>query len=142
MIKRQKVFFNCLLILAVMSKFVSGQNEIAKYDKFSDTLLIVNGEIISSDKIYMNRMDFVNSDTFRINQKGIIVASYSMTSFAIGKSIELESEMAVLTKAMKDAILNKQANYKFVSIKNINLQTKDGRLVHPSMSNLRIIFEN
>ncbi|MDA3894095.1 MAG: hypothetical protein PF517_20745 [Salinivirgaceae bacterium] len=121
---------------------ISQVNETRIYDIFQDTLLIINGKAIDSERILMKRLQVVEADTFEVNQKGIKVLGFTMTAFALGRSIELISQKPIFSKEMKDEILNKQTNFKFISIKNINLQTKDGRAVNPSLETIKIIFGN
>lgn len=131
----------CVFIFAFSGNIIA-QSTHEKFDIFTDTLLIINGKTIDEERVLMNRLEFIEADTFRINQKGLQISSFALTAFTLGKSIELISGEPILTKAMKDEILNKQAKYKFVSLKNIRLSTKDGRTVQPSTKTIKIIFEN
>lgn len=135
------LFFIIMLDSAVNDIF-SQNTELKKYDVFSDTLLIINDKTIDCERVLMNRKELFEADTFKINQKGLQIASFTMTAFALGYSIELFSSDPILTQAMRNEIINKQANFKFIYIKDINLQAKDGRIINPSINTIKIIFSN
>lgn len=138
MMKATKIMLLCVFIIGAFSSFAQS----SAYDIFSDTLLIINGKTVDKDRVLMDRHELIDADTIRVNQKGLSIKSFTLTAFALGKSVELISDKSVLTGAMKDEILNKEAKYKFVSLKNINLQTKDGRVVQPSTKTIKVIFDN
>ena len=129
-----------LILFSIIGKDVFTQE--LKFDKLLDTLLIINGQTISSERIMMNRVDVAKSDTIRANQDDLKVISFTMTALTLGHSIELVSDKPLFTGAMKNEILNKQWNYKFIYIKDINLQTVNGRVVSPSLKTVKIIFNN
>jgi len=87
-------------------------------------------------------MTLLEADTFRINQKGLKIVSFTMSAITLGHSIELITEKPILSSAMKDEILNKKHNYKFIYLKNINLQTREGIVISPSTKRIKIIFSN
>lgn len=136
-----KAFYSLFIFVLVVNIHSSIAQNNSAYDLFTDTLLIINSKTIDTDRLLMKRHELVDADSIRVNQKGMFVKSFTLTAFALGKSVELVSDQAVLTKAMKDEILNEQAKYKFVSLKNIILHTKDGREVQPSTKNVKVIFE-
>jgi len=114
----------------------------ADYDILSDTLIVINGQTIDSERIMMSRSSVVESDTFRVNKDDIKVVGFTMTALTLGHSIELVSDKPIFTVAMKNEILNKQWKYKFIYIKDINLQTVNGVVVSPSLKTVKIIFSN
>jgi hypothetical protein len=116
--------------------------DLKKYDIFLDTLLIINGKPIDSERVLMTRQEIMNADTFRVNQKGLDIVGFTMTALTLGHSVELTTDKAILSQAMKNEILNKHSNFKFIYIKDINLQAKDGRLVAPSLNEIKVIFSN
>jgi hypothetical protein len=116
--------------------------DLKKYDIFLDTLLIINGKPIDSERVLMTRQEIMNADTFRVNQKGLDIVGFTMTALTLGHSVELTTDKAILSQAMKSEILNKHSNFKFIYIKDINLQAKDGRLVAPSLNEIKVIFSN
>ncbi len=133
-----------ILFLLVLNTLVTHAqcDDKKEYDVFNDTLLVISDKNINTERIFMKREEIVNADTFRINQKGLTIVSFTMSAITLGNSVELVTDKPILSTAMRNEILNKQWNYKFIYIKNINLQTKDGRTVHPSMRTLKIIFSN
>ena len=140
-INRVVLFF--LVFLKVTTIHIYAQDEgLKKYDIFLDTLLIINGKPITTERILMTRQEIMNADTFRINQKGLTIVGFTMTALTLGHSVELTTDKTILSQAMKNEILNKQSNFKFIYIKDINLQAKDGRLVAPSLNEIKIIFSN
>jgi len=143
----KKFRISILLIFIVLAELsinnlFSQNTELKKYDVFSDTLLIINNKPIDCERILMNRKELFEADTFKINQKGLLIANFKMTAFALGYSVELYSDKPILSQAMRNEIINKQANFKFIYIKDINLQAKDGRMVTPSVNTIKIIFSN
>jgi len=83
------LLFIIVLFNSAFNTVYSQNTELKKYDIFSDTLLIINDKTIDCERIYMNRKDFYDADTFRINQKGLQIVSFTMTAFALGYSVEL-----------------------------------------------------
>jgi hypothetical protein len=123
--KSIKILLFVLLVFFVAEK-VSAQKI---YDIYTDTLLIINGKPIDKDRILIKRKEILEADTFKVNQRGLTIMEFTMSAITLGKKVELKSNKPVLTSGMKNEILNKQANFKFIYLKNIILQTKDGRLV-------------
>lgn len=118
------------------------QKDYKEYDVFLDTLLLINGKTINTERILMNRKEVVEADTFKINQKGLVLKSFTIQAITLGHSVELTTDKPIFSGAMKNEILNKQSNFKFIYIKDINLQTSDGRTVKPSLEVIKIIFNN
>ena len=140
---RNIVFIVFVLLFCAKTNSISAQDLNKKmYDIFTDTLLIINGKTIDSDRVLMKRQEIIEADTFRVNQKGLTIVSFTMTALTLGHSVELTSDKPILTGAMQNEIINKQSNYKFIYIKNINLRTKEGKIVSPSINTLKIIFSN
>jgi hypothetical protein len=136
--KSIKILLFVLLVFFVAEK-VSAQKI---YDIYTDTLLIINGKPIDKDRILIKRKEILEADTFKVNQRGLTIMEFTMSAITLGKKVELKSNKPVLTSGMKNEILNKQANFKFIYLKNIILQTKDGRLVGLSTKQIKIIFED
>ncbi len=134
------LLFFVLIIVSLLGKSVFAQE--VHYDILSDTLIIINGQTIDSERIMMSRSSVVESDTFRVNKDDIKVVGFTMTALTLGHSIELVSDKPIFTVAMKNEILNKQWKYKFIYIKDINLQTVNGVVVSPSLKTVKIIFSN
>ncbi len=132
-----------VFLLCVVDNNIAAQDlNTKKYDIFTDTLLVINDKTIDSDRVLMKRQDVIEADTLRINQKGLTIVKFTMSALTLGHSVELSSDKPILTRAMRDEITNKQLNYKFIYIKDINLRTKDGKIVFPSINSLKIIFSN
>ncbi len=112
------------------------------YDIYSDTLLIINEKPINKDRVLMKRKEMIEADTFKVNQRGLSITGFTMSAITLGRKVELKSNKPFLTAEMKDEILNKQSNFKFIYLKNIILRTKDGRSVGLSTKQIKIIFED
>jgi hypothetical protein len=117
------------------------QNEFA-YDKFYDTLLIINGQLIDQDKVLVLREDFTKADTLRVNQKGLVLESFSMQAISLGTNVSLYADSPLLTTEMINLVLNGATKYKFIYLKDIILRSKDGRKLAPSTETIKIIFTN
>jgi hypothetical protein len=116
-------------------------NEIT-YDHITDTLLIINDKVIDQYKVIMNRQELIQADTLKINQKGIWVSSFKMSAITLGQDIILSSNSALFSNEMITEIINGETKYKFIYLKDIILQSKDGRFMSPSTKSIKIIFSN
>ncbi len=112
------------------------------YDHKTDTLIVLGEKIVDTYKILINREALLNVDSLSVNQKDLQVVSFSMNALALGQNITLKSMSNVLTAEMKNEILNKDVNYKFIYLKNILLESKDGREFYPSTKSIKIVFKN
>ncbi len=120
-----------------------GQSNSEKiYDHSRDTLIVLGEKIVDTYKILINREALLNIDSLSVNQKDLRVISFSMNALALGQNITLKSTSNVLTTAMKNEILNEQTKYKFIYLKNILLQSKDGQDYFPSTRSIKIVFKN
>ncbi|MFA6401234.1 MAG: hypothetical protein WCX31_06355 [Salinivirgaceae bacterium] len=107
-----------------------------------DTLIVINKTVIDQQKVMMPREDISNTDTLKTNQKGIIVTEFSMNAITLGKEITLHSSSGAITEEMRIEILNGETKYKFIYLKDIILQSHDGRFMSPSTKSIKIIFSN
>ncbi|MBI9065698.1 MAG: hypothetical protein JEZ09_00320 [Salinivirgaceae bacterium] len=139
-----KIPVGCVLIVIffIISFCSFGQTEPKTYDKNNDTLLIMSNKLIDQDKILLERKFLMNSDSIKINQKGLTIKEFTVSSLALGKDISIKSDKPFITESIKDQIINEQNKYKFIYIKNIVLQTKDGRTLSPSTKSIKIVFIN
>ena len=131
------------IIFSLMISCVNAQDvDVNRYNAISDTLLVINGDTIVSSRVLISKKDIIELDTIRLNKEGLIVASFTMTATTLGHSVEVSTDKPFFSAEMKKEILNNQSNYKYIYIKNINLQTEDGLVVKPTLSVIKIIFSN
>ncbi len=133
--------FLCIFVFFITNLF-SQDGEGCKYDKFRDTLIVFNNQVINCEKIYIEREKFIEADTLLINQKGLVIDKFNIQAIALGQNIILSSNSNKILKSMKDLVTNQSTKYKFIYIKDIILRTTDGRLVSPSVNNIKIVFIN
>jgi hypothetical protein len=137
---------NYIVLLSFMvislEQLCAQANSEKTYDVFRDTLIIIGNQVINKEKILLTREVLLNSDTIRINQKGLTIGQFSFYAIALGKSVNLTSNQPLLTNEMRNEIRNNNPNYKIIYLKDIILRTKDGREVKPSVQTLKIIFLN
>ncbi len=136
----QFLFFLFLTAMVFVSK--GQQSQIYFYDTNTDTLLIINNKVINTEKVLMNRQEFVRSDTFKLNQPELKLVSYKMHAISLGSSQTLFSDKPYLTQEMLSLLLNGTIKYKFIYLKDIILQSDDGRFVSPSYKFIKVTFTN
>jgi hypothetical protein len=112
------------------------------YNHLNDTLLIINDFYLDQDKMMLTREQLLNSDTIKINQKGLTVDHFTFYGIGLGKSVSLTTNYPLLSEDMKNEIINKETNYKIIYLKDIILRADDGRKVTPSIQTIKIIFSN
>jgi hypothetical protein len=128
-------------VLLLFAQSVNSQPT-KSYNAFTDTLIILNGKTITEDKILVQREELNIKDTLKVNQRGLVVDGFTFQALALGQSIELQTEGAVLTNEMIKSINNHETKYKFFYLKDIILLTKDGRKVSPTTKTIKIVFIN
>ncbi len=140
-----KIITNNILLLVFVSicNISYSQSNTEKiYDHKTDTLIVLGEKIVDTYTILINREALLNIDLLSVNQNDLKVVSFSMNALALGQNITLNSKSNVLTTEMKNEILNKYINYKFIYLKNILLESKDGQEFLPSTKNIKIVFKN
>jgi hypothetical protein len=131
-----------ILLLFILQE-VNGQKSSEKnYDPYSDTLLILGEKVIDKEKIMITRETLLNSDTIRINQKGLFIEQFTFYAIALGQTFNLTTNKPLLSDEMRNEIRNNEPNYKIIYLKDIILRSKDGRKVKPSIQTLKITFSN
>jgi len=113
-----------------------------KFHPVKDTLITINGALIDQNKVMMTRENMTNTDTLKTNHEGIQVTGFNMNAITLGKEITLHSSSGAITEEMRNEIINGSSKYKFIYIKDIILQTKDGQVASPSMKSFKITFTN
>jgi len=114
----------------------SGQMENDKlYDIKSDTLLVLGPQTVNQYKLMMTRQAFLAVDTFRVNQKGLVVAGFRLSGFALGNHFELSTNNPFLSDEMKNTIINEEVKYKFIYIKDLK-QFKISKLLNLRVNNV------
>ncbi len=124
------------------SYFYPQELDSKKFHPTLDTLIIIKGTLIDQSKVLMTREIIINTDTLKTNQKGMCVTGFSMNAITLGNEITLQSSSGAITEEMRNEILNGNIKYKFIYIKDIILQTKDGQVTSPSMRSIKITFTN
>jgi len=112
------------------------------YDKQTDTLLIVSGKVLDSDRVQIDRKLFANCDTIMVNVQGMTVEKFTISAISLGQNVEVENVGAIVSDDVRNVVINKTPNYKFVYLKNILLRTRDGRVCEPSSKSIKIVFIN
>jgi hypothetical protein len=131
------------LLLVFLPFFgIAQQNTIITYDSYNDTLLVLGEIELNKSKLLIEREDFLSTDTLYTNQNGLEVEAFNLQAIALGNNILLNSDGALITSAMKNAVKNEQYNYKFIYIKDVVLRTSAGKIVKPSINSVKIIFSN
>jgi len=113
-----------------------------KYDIIKDTLLVINEKVIDHYKIIMDRQELLKCDTLKVNQKGLWVSSFKMSAITLGQDISRSTNSSVISSEMINEIINGNAKYKFIYLKDIILQSQDGKIYSPSTKCVKIIFSN
>jgi len=132
-----------VFIIGTLSESSKSQDESEmKYDRIKDTLLIINEKLIDEYKVIMDRQELLKCDTLRVNQKGLWISSFKMSAITLGQDITLSSNLPIISNEMKNDIINGETKYKFIYLKDIILQSHDGRLMTPSTKSIKIIFSN
>lgn len=135
-------------IIFVISFVISCNHSISQttadksYNHYTDTLLIIGDIVIDQEKVHINREDFLNADTLQVNQRGFKVVSFKLNALALGANVTLNSESGSITSDMKNEVLNERVKYKFIYLKDILLQSSDGRMKKPSTKSIKLIFKN
>lgn len=127
-----------LLVISIKGQIIDTK----KYNAISDTLIIINKDTIDSERVLFSRREVMEVDTIRVNQQELFVSSFTMSATTLGHSVELTTNKPYFSQEMHNKILNNQLNYKYIYIKNINLQNKDGLKVKPTLNIVKIIFSN
>lgn len=112
------------------------------YDKQTDTLLVVLGKVLDSDRIQMDRKQFANCDTLMVNVKGITIEKFTVSAIGLGQNVEVENVGAVIGDDVRNVVINKNPNYKFIYLKNILLRTLDGKACEPTSKSIKVVFIN
>jgi len=132
-----------VIFFVVIGKICDGQNvDENSYNHYTDTLIIIGDLVVDKYKVHINREDFLETDTLKVNQKGFKVISFKINALALGANITLSSESGAITTEMKNEILNERIKYKFIYLKDILLQSSDGRMKSPSTKSIKVIFRN
>lgn len=121
---------------------IAQNNEESVYNHYTDTLIIIGDLVIDKDKIYINREELLESDTLKVNQRGFLVKSFKVQALALGANITLSSDSGAITTEMKNELLNDKVKYKFIYIKDLLLQSGDGRTVVPTTTSVKVVFKN
>ena len=134
---------NLLFFIGTISSLVcNAQTDVKEYDTFVDTLLIISDVVLDKDKLLIDRQFLLDSDTIKINQKGLTVEGFSVSAIALGQSVSLDTKNPYLSESMKSDIIDEQNRFKFIYLKDIILTTKDGRKLSPSTKSIKIVFIN
>lgn len=128
------------LIVSMGSRAQEADNPV--YDSYNDTLLIIQKKIITQSKLLMPREELLQVDSLKVNQRGLTLVGFTMNAITLGNEVSLKSSSAIITAEMKNEIINGTIKYKFIYIKDIILQAKDGRKVLPTTKSLKITFTN
>ncbi len=132
-----------LLALILPTSIVYAQSKQAEsYDKFYDTLLLMNDILLDKDKILITREQFLEADSFLVNQKGLVVKSFELSALSLGNQVSLRSNGPSITESMREVVKSESVSYKFVYIKNIVLSTTDLHKKKPSTQTIKLIFSN
>ena len=107
-----------------------------------DTLLVIGDHKLCEYSNYIDRSVFLNAETITINQEGLEIASYNVTSFTLGNSINLSIRSEKITDELKKTIASEQVRYKYINLTNILLYDNQNNLIKPTLQNLKIIFIN
>ncbi len=132
-----------ILTFSIIWSSLSAQKASEKtYNHLNDTLLVINSTFLDQEKLMLTREQLLNSDTIKINQKGLALDQFTFYAIALGKSITLTTNFPLLSEDMKNEIINKEINYKIIYLKDIILRAEDGRKLKPSIKTIKIIFSN
>jgi len=112
------------------------------FNHYSDTLIVMGKMVIDTEKVLIDREDFLSVDTLIINQKGLIISSFKLNALALGQNITLSSNSGIISEDMKNVVRNEATKYKFIYLKDILLQSRDGRTCYPSTPSIKIVFKN
>lgn len=107
-----------------------------------DTLVVVGGSIIDSEKFFLDRNRLIDNDTVFVNKKGWVVESFSVSAFALGQKINLRNNGNALSDEIIFQLTNNESIFKFFYLKDIILRTENGKSVSPSIRNIKITFTN
>lgn len=106
----------------------------------NDTLIAIGTYLLADKKIYMPKDSLLKNPYLTTNVEELEVTSFMMTAFSLGYAFEQETEGAALTINMKNAIQDKNINYKFVNFKKIQLTNLSEEIFVPKIEKIKIIF--
>lgn len=136
-----KIAFSVILLIISIGN-IQAQTQEKIFDHYSDTLVLLNEIFIDTHKVLLKREQVLAIDSLQVNQRGLKVKSFEFSAITLGNSIQLHSDGAKFTKAMHDEINNSKMNYKFIYIRDIILESEDGRQLEPSIKSIKITFSN
>ena len=138
--KKQIIFF--VFTSLALNTFCQNINKNDAIDCDRDTLLVIGGHTLCEYSNYIDRSVFLNAETITINHEDLEIATYNVSSFTLGNSINLSIRSEKITDELKKALASEQVRYKYINLTDILLYDGQNNLIKPTLQNLKIIFIN
>jgi hypothetical protein len=107
----------------------------------TDTLIVIGQIQVDTTIIHLTKKAFLDEGKIKTNQKGVSVKSYNFSMFALGNSIKCFVNDSMYNTKMREAILNKKINYRFINIEGITLIDKAGNTIKPEVDTVKVKFK-
>lgn len=130
-----------ILSALLYSSVIVAQNNIT-YNADTDTLLIINGKVITTSNYLMDRGDLIANDTLFVNKGGLVVEEFVVSSFTLGQKIAAKNQGNVFSEFVLSQLTKNESVFKFFYLKDIILRSTDGRTCQPSSEMIKITFTN
>jgi len=118
---------------------ISGQ-QLNWADYENDTLVSIGTYILADEKIFIPRDTLLMNERIYCNIAELEVKSFVMTAFSIGKEFREEASGNEITVFMKNAIRNREINYKYVNFKDFKLVNLSGDIYVPEIEKIKVII--
>lgn len=106
-----------------------------------DTLIVLGKIKVDTSQISISKMDFLKSGKIKTNLKGLSVNSYKFSMFALGNSIKCAVNDSMLTTKLREAVLNKGVNYRYINIEGVTLIDRSGKISSPKVDTVKVKFK-
>jgi hypothetical protein len=106
-----------------------------------DTLLVLGEVDIDTSIVKISKSDFLKNGKIKTNFKGVSVNSYNFSMFALGNSLRCAVNDSMFTTKLREAVLNRDINYRFINIEGVTLIDRTGKITVPKIDTVKVKFK-
>lgn len=106
----------------------------------SNINLMIGDIAVDSVVMKMGRAQLVAKNKLTTNQKGFSVHEFTYSMFALGSSVREVVKDSMFPIKMKNAILDREINYRYINIESVQLINKNKDVILPQIDTVKIKF--
>ncbi len=132
---KKAAFLLLFFLLAALTSEAQKADSIPK-----DTLVVLGGKTVETQELEMTKNAFLKTGGIDVNQKGCAVEQYTYSMFALGNNIRETVHDSLFPQKLKNAVLNKSINYRYINIEGIIIRYNDDKRTAPDIDTIKVKF--